>query len=52
MKIAKILSLAGVLAMTAMMILGFFAGALYVFIHLYTSKGDWHKFFFGHRLKT
>ncbi len=41
-----------ILWVAAMMILGFFAGALYVFIHLYTSKGDWHKFFFGHRLKT
>ncbi len=41
-----------ILWVAAMMILGFFAGALYVFIHLYTSKGDWQRFFFGHRLKT
>ncbi|QSX07855.1 DUF1475 family protein [Alkalibacter rhizosphaerae] len=33
----------------AMMILGFFAGSLYVFIHLYASKGDWLRFFLGHR---
>jgi hypothetical protein len=36
----------------AMMVLGFFAGSLYVFIHLYTSKGDWLRFFLGHRKET
>ncbi|HSG44556.1 MAG TPA: DUF1475 family protein [Anaerolineales bacterium] len=31
----------------AMMILGFFAGALYTLITLYTSNNDWHKFWLG-----
>lgn len=31
----------------AMMILGFFAGALYVALNLHKSKGDLEKFFFG-----
>jgi hypothetical protein len=31
----------------AMMTLGFFAGSLYVFINLQSSKGDWKKFFLG-----
>lgn len=31
----------------AMLILGFFAGSVYVFINLQTSKGDWHKFWLG-----
>lgn len=35
----------------AMMILGFFAGALYVFIHLVLSKGDVLQFFLGDRKK-
>ncbi|MFH5836248.1 DUF1475 family protein [Proteiniclasticum sp. C24MP] len=35
----------------AMMILGFFAGALYVFIHLVKSKGDMLLFFLGDRKK-
>jgi hypothetical protein len=32
-----------------MMILGFFAGALYMFIALQTSKGSWRKFWMGER---
>jgi hypothetical protein len=32
-----------------MMILGFFAGALYVLIHLIACKGDWKRFFMGTR---
>lgn len=32
-----------------MMVLGFFTGAVYVLIALYTSKGDWVKFFLGGR---
>jgi len=31
----------------AMMVLGFFAGALYTLIALYTSNGVWHKFWLG-----
>jgi hypothetical protein len=31
----------------AMMVLGFFAGALYTFIALQTSAGDWRKFWLG-----
>lgn len=32
-----------------MMVLGFWAGALYTFIALQTSNNDWHKFWFGRR---
>jgi hypothetical protein len=32
-----------------MMVLGFFTGALYTFIALQTSGGDWRKFFMGKR---
>ena len=31
----------------AMMVLGFFAGSLYALINLYTSQGDWKKFWLG-----
>jgi hypothetical protein len=31
----------------AMMVLGFFAGALYTFIALQSSENDWHKFWLG-----
>ncbi len=30
-----------------MMVLGFFTGALYTLIALYTSQGDWRKFWLG-----
>lgn len=33
----------------AMMILGFFTGALYVLLALYQSQGDWPLFFMGAR---
>jgi len=33
-----------------MMVMGFFTASLYVFISLYTSKGDWKKFWMGHRV--
>jgi len=33
----------------AMMTLGFFAGALYVFVNLQTSQGNWAVFFLGKR---
>ena len=33
-----------------MMVLGFWTGALYTFIALQTSGGDWQRFFFGKRL--
>ena len=32
-----------------MMVLGFFTASVYVFISLYTSKGDWGKFWMGKR---
>ena len=32
-----------------MMVLGFFTGALYALIALYTSGGDWQKFWMGAR---
>jgi hypothetical protein len=32
-----------------MMVLGFFTGALYTFIALQTSGGDWRKFWLGQR---
>jgi hypothetical protein len=32
-----------------MMTLGFWAGALYTFIALQSSSGDWRRFFFGKR---
>ncbi|MGB7874377.1 MAG: DUF1475 family protein [Anaerolineales bacterium] len=31
----------------AMMVLGFFAASLYALINLYTSQGDWKKFWLG-----
>jgi hypothetical protein len=31
----------------AMMVLGFFTGALYTFLALRSSNGDWHKFWMG-----
>lgn len=31
----------------AMMMLGFFAGSLYALINLYSSRGDWKKFWLG-----
>jgi hypothetical protein len=33
-----------------MMILGFWAGALYTFIALQTSNGDWKRFWYGKRI--
>lgn len=32
-----------------MMVLGFFTGSVYMLIALYTSNGDWGKFFLGGR---
>ena len=32
-----------------MMVLGFFTASLYILITLFTSKGDWKKFWMGHR---
>ena len=32
-----------------LMILGFLIGALYMLMALYTSKGDWSRFWQGHR---
>lgn len=34
-----------------LMTLGFFTGALYTFIALHTSGGDWNRFFMGERSK-
>jgi hypothetical protein len=33
-----------------MMGLGFFAASLYALIALFSSKGDWNKFWMGHRI--
>ncbi len=38
---------AAILWTIAMMTLGFFTGALYVFLNLMSSNGDWKKFFLG-----
>ena len=38
---------AAILWTIAMMTLGFFAGALYAFIHLQKSNGDWMQFWLG-----
>ena len=35
-----------------MMVLGFFTGALYIYIALQTSGGDWQRFFMGNRAHT
>ncbi len=32
-----------------MMVLGFWAGALYTFLALNSSRGDWNRFWFGKR---
>lgn len=32
---------------TMMMVLGFWAGALYTFLALQSSRGDWHRFWYG-----
>jgi len=37
----------GVIWILLMMVLGFFTGAVYMLIALYSSKGDWVKFFLG-----
>jgi hypothetical protein len=34
-----------------MMVLGFWTGSLYTLIALYTSGGDWQRFWKGHRLE-
>jgi Protein of unknown function (DUF1475) len=41
--------LPSVIWVVLMMVLGFFTGALYTFIALQTSGGDWRKFFMGKR---
>ena len=41
--------LPSVIWVVLMMTLGFWAGALYTFIALQTSGGDWHKFWYGKR---
>lgn len=44
--------LSSVIWVILMMILGFWAGALYTFITLQTSGGDWRRFWYGNRSKT
>jgi len=34
-----------------MLVLGFFTGALYTLVALYTSRGDWQRFWLGARAK-
>lgn len=44
--------LPSVIWVVLMMVLGFWAGALYTLIALQTSGGDWNRFWFGKRAKT
>lgn len=39
---------AKVIWMLLLMVLGFFIGALYVYIHLMKSNNNWNRFFLGH----
>jgi hypothetical protein len=41
--------LPSVIWVVLMMVLGFWAGALYTFIALQTSGGDWKRFWYGRR---
>lgn len=41
-------TLAKIIWIAAMMILGFFTGALYILYAFYTCKGDWLTFFLGY----
>jgi hypothetical protein len=41
-----------VIWVSLMMVLGFWAGALYTFIALQTSGGDWNRFWYGNRSKS
>ena len=41
--------LPSILWVILMMVLGFWAGALYTFLALHTSGGDWKKFWYGKR---
>ena len=34
-----------------MMVLGFWTGALYTFLALHTSEGDWKRFWYGRRIE-
>ena len=42
-------ALSSVIWVILMMVLGFWAGALYTFIALQTSGGDWRRFWYGKR---
>jgi hypothetical protein len=42
-------ALPSIIWVVLMMVLGFFTGALYTFIAVQTSNGDWQKFFHGKR---
>ena len=44
--------LSSVIWVILMMVLGFWAGALYTFIALQTSGGDWKRFWYGNRSKS
>jgi hypothetical protein len=41
--------LSSILWVVLMMVLGFWTGALYTFLALQASSGNWHKFFHGKR---
>ncbi len=41
--------LSSVIWVILMMVLGFWAGALYTFLALQSSKGDWKRFWYGKR---
>jgi hypothetical protein len=44
--------LSSALWVVLMMVLGFWAGALYTFIALQTSGGNWERFWYGNRVKS
>jgi hypothetical protein len=44
--------LPSVIWVTLMMVLGFWTGALYTFIALQASGGDWKRFWYGKRANT
>ena len=41
--------LSSIIWVVLMMVLGFWAGALYAFIAIQTSRGDWRRFWMGKR---
>lgn len=44
--------LPSVIWVTLMMCMGFWAGALYTFLALQSSQGDWKRFWYGRRMEA